>query len=86
MFPAVICNLQRKSAFNCYAINSVIVFLAVMRGSVRNYGGANLRKTTINDMPVPQGCFKELHAARQRGHNAVLAAGVASLTFAIFLV
>lgn len=54
--------------------------------SVRHYGGQNLKKVTQNDMPVPQGCFKELHAARQRGHNTVLAAGIGSLTFAIFLV
>jgi Deltamethrin resistance len=63
-----------------------IVFLAVMRGSVRNYGGQNLKKSTMNDMPVPEGCFKMLHAARQRGHNTMLAAGIGSLTFAIFLV
>lgn len=57
-----------------------------MKTSSRNYGGANLKKTTQNDMPVPEGCFKMQDAARQRGHNTVLAIGVASLTFAIFLV
>lgn len=68
-----------------------IVYSVVMQFSAitttRNYGKAGQHRTpTLNDMPVPEGDFFALHSARQRKYNTVLATGVGSLSFAIFLV
>jgi Deltamethrin resistance len=52
----------------------------------RNYGGGNLRQSTMNDMPTPQGDFFHHHAARQRTHNAVLAVGVVMFTSTLYFV
>lgn len=64
----------------------VMQFLNSAISTTRNYGKSNIRQPTLNDMPVPEGDFWALHAKRQRKHNIVLATGVASLSFAIFLV
>lgn len=55
--------------------------------TTRNYGkGGQHRLPTLNDMPVPEGDFFALHSARQRKYNLILATGVCSLGFSIFLV
>lgn len=62
-------------------------FLAITVTTRRNYGGGkHIRPTTMNDMPVPQGDFKTYYAKKQRHHNTILALGVCSLGFGLFLV
>lgn len=68
-----------------FVYSVVMQFSAIT--TTRNYGkGGQHRTTTLNDMPVPEGDFFALHNARQRKHNLILATGVGSLSFAIFLV
>lgn len=73
MFSSIFCVMQFPSA--------------ITTTTRRNYGGGkNLKLTSLNDMPVPEGDFYAHHAKRQRGHNMVLGIGIASLSFAIYLV
>jgi hypothetical protein len=59
--------------------------IPVVANSRRNYHGIN-RQNTLNDMPIPEGDFFAAHAKKQQKNNAVLAIGVVSLSFSIFLV
>lgn len=43
----------------------------------RGYQTKHFRKVTMNDLPVPQGDFFELEAARNRKYNAILLGGIA---------
>lgn len=40
----------------------------------------------MNEMPVPHGDFWAYHAQRQRKYNGMLAIGVTSVSFGLFLV
>ncbi|CRL03360.1 CLUMA_CG016309, isoform A [Clunio marinus] len=53
----------------------------------RNYqkGTFDHIKVSLNQMPVPEGDFMMLHHARNRKYNTVLAAGILSVGFGLFL-
>uniref|UniRef100_A0A336MY57 CSON004722 protein n=1 Tax=Culicoides sonorensis TaxID=179676 RepID=A0A336MY57_CULSO len=51
----------------------------------RGYQTKHYRQVTMNDLPVPQGDFFELEAARNRKYNAILAAGLSLTLGALFL-
>lgn len=74
--------------FPCYAILfSSKILLAVTKTARRNYGGGhNTRMPKMNDMPVPEGDFMQTYANRQRRYNTVLAIGMCSSGFGLFLV
>ncbi|XP_058981895.1 uncharacterized protein LOC131803939 [Musca domestica] len=50
-----------------------------------SYHGSGV-KVTMNDLPVPQGDWKENHTRQNSKYNAVLAAGIAALVGTIALV
>jgi hypothetical protein len=56
----------------------------------RNYGGGHSKRphptSTFNDLPVPEGDFFALNAARQRKYNTQLAIGVIAFASAIWAV
>lgn len=37
---------------------------------------SSIKPATMNDLPVPQGSWKQSHAANQREYNIILALGV----------
>ncbi|XP_045609933.1 uncharacterized protein COX7B [Procambarus clarkii] len=39
----------------------------------------NFKPTTMNDLPVPQGSWQELHSKRQRLYNIHLIAGILAI-------
>ncbi|XP_070499329.1 uncharacterized protein [Chironomus tepperi] len=53
----------------------------------RNYGKGSVHKyPTMNDLPVPEGDFFEMHAKRNRKYNAILAAGIGIFSTAVYIV
>ncbi|XP_061392565.1 uncharacterized protein LOC133328028 [Musca vetustissima] len=50
-----------------------------------SYHGSGV-KVTMDDLPVPQGDWKEHHTRQNSKYNAVLAAGIAALVGTIALV
>lgn len=91
LFGATVSAVISRSAFvrafnqfsllcNCFHTQ------AVARTGRRNYGGGHHRPPTMNEMPIPEGDFMALHGKRQAGYHTVLALGLASSGFGIFLV
>lgn len=50
------------------------------------YHGGHVTKVTMDDMPVPQGDWKEHHSRQNAKYNAVLLTGVAALVGTLALV
>lgn len=46
----------------------------------------NFKPTTMNDLPVPQGSWQELHSKRQRLYNIHLIAGILAILTTIGVV
>ncbi|CAO1326904.1 unnamed protein product [Diamesa serratosioi] len=63
---------------------SAIARNAVQATTRRAYTGQG-HKTSLNLMPIPEGDFMAHHARRQTRYHTVLATGVLSLGFALFL-
>jgi len=65
------------------AVRQVVARTANLAGRRTYKVPAHHRQVTLNDLPVPQGDFFELEAARNRKYNAILGVGILLSTVSI---